>query len=107
MKNLGNMMKQAQQMQQRLAEMQESLGSLEITGQSGAGMVTVTLNGKGEVRGVKLDKSVVDPADVEMLEDLIVAAFTDAKGKVETQVAEETQKLMGGMKLPPGMKLPF
>jgi DNA-binding YbaB/EbfC family protein len=107
MKNLGNMMKQAQQMQQRLAEMQESLGTIEVTGQSGAGMVTVTLNGKGEARRVKLDKSVVDPNDVEMLEDLIVAAFTDAKSKVESQVAEETQKLMGGLKLPPGMKLPF
>ena len=107
MKNLGNMMKQAQQMQQRLAEMQESLGTIEVTGQSGAGMVTVTLNGKGEARRVKLDKSVVDPNEVEMLEDLIVAAFTDAKSKVESQVAEETQKLMGGLKLPPGMKLPF
>ena len=107
MKNLGNMMKQAQQMQQRLAEMQESLGTIEVTGQSGAGMVTVTLNGKGEARRVKLDKSVVDPNDVEMLEDLIVAAVTDAKSKVESQVAEETQKLMGGLKLPPGMKLPF
>jgi nucleoid-associated protein EbfC len=107
MKNLGNMMKQAQQMQQRLAEMQENLGTIEVTGQSGAGMVTVTLNGKGEARRVKLDKSVVDPNDVEMLEDLIVAAFTDAKSKVESQLAEETQKLMGGLKLPPGMKLPF
>ena len=107
MKNLGNMMKQAQQMQQRLAEMQENLGTIEVTGQSGAGMVTVTLNGKGEARRVKLDKSVVDPNDVEMLEDLIVAAFADAKSKVESQVAEETQKLMGGLKLPPGMKLPF
>ena len=70
-------------------------------------MVNVTLNGKGEMKRLKLDKSVVDPEDVEVIEDLIMAAFNDAKLKVEQHVAEETQKLMGGMKLPPGLKLPF
>jgi len=107
MKNLGNMMKQAQQMQAKMAEMQTKLAEIEVSGQSGAGMVNVTVNGKGELRKVKLDKSIVDPEDTEMLEDLIVAAFNDAKAKVEQHVADETAKLMGGLKLPPGIKLPF
>jgi DNA-binding YbaB/EbfC family protein len=107
MKNLGQMMKQAQEMQTRMQQMQDALAEVEVTGQSGAGMVHVTLNGKGEMKKLKLDKSVVDPEDVEVIEDLIVAAFNDAKLKVEQHVADETQKLMGGMKLPPGLKLPF
>lgn len=107
MKNLGQMMKQAQEMQSRMQEMQDKLSEVEVTGQSGAGMVSVTLNGKGEVRKVKLDPKAVDPEDVEVLEDLIVAAFGDAKAKVESHIAQETQKLMGGLKLPPGFKLPF
>ncbi len=107
MKNLGNMLKQAQQMQSKMAEMQGRLGEIELTGQSGAGMVEVTINGSGQMRRVKLSKDVVDPNDVEVLEDLIVAAFNDAKTKIEAVVAEETQKVMGGIKLPPGIKLPF
>ncbi|MEO3435105.1 YbaB/EbfC family nucleoid-associated protein [Inquilinus sp. CAU 1745] len=107
MKNLSQMMKQAQEMQTKMAQMQEKLGEIEVSGQSGAGMVTATLNGKGEMRGLKIDKSLVDPEDVEVLEDLVVAAVNDAKGKVEAQVQEETQRVMGGLKLPPGMKLPF
>ena len=107
MKNLGQMMKQAQEMQTRMQQMQDALAEVEVTGQSGAGMVNVTLNGKGEMKKLKLDKSVVDPEDVEVIEDLIMAAFNDAKLKVEQHVADETQKLMGGMKLPPGLKLPF
>jgi len=107
MKNIGNMLKQAQQMQTKMAEMQDRLGDLEVSGQAGAGMVQVTVNGRSEMKRIKLAKDVVDPEDIEVLEDLIVAAFNDAKGKVEGLVAEETQKLMGGLKLPPGMKLPF
>ena len=107
MKNLGQMMKQAQEMQSRMQQMQEKLADVEVTGQSGAGMVQLTLNGRGEMKKLKLDKSVVDPEDIEVMEDLIVAAFNDAKVKVEQHIADETQKLMGGMKLPPGMKLPF
>ncbi len=107
MKNLGNMMKQAQEMQAKMAEMQERLAELEISGQAGGGLVTVTMNGKGELRAVKIDKSLADPEEVEVLEDLIVAAANDAKGRVEAQIQEETARLMGGMKLPPGMKLPF
>jgi DNA-binding YbaB/EbfC family protein len=70
-------------------------------------MIAVVLNGKGELRSLKIDPKLVDPTEVEVLEDLIVAAFNDAKGKVEAAVQEETSKLMGGLKLPPGMKLPF
>ena len=107
MKNLGQMMKQAQEMQAKMQDMQSKLADIEVSGQSGAGMVQVTLNGKGDLKKVKLDKSIVDPEDIEVIEDLLVAAFNDAKAKVEAQVADETAKMMGGLKLPPGMKLPF
>ncbi len=107
MKNLGQMMKQAQQMQAKMAEMQEGLGALEISGGSGGGLVSVTLNGKGEMRSIKIDSSLVNPDDVEMLEDLVAAAFNDAKAKVEAHVQEEMSKLTGGLNLPPGMNLPF
>ena len=107
MKNLGNMMKQAQQMQAKMAEMQTKLGEMEVTGISGGGVIQTTLNGKYELRKIKIDPSVVDPADVEVLEDLILAAFNDAKTKVETTVQDEMAKLTGGLNLPPGFKLPF
>ena len=107
MKNLGQMMKQAQQMQTRMAEMQAKLDQVEVTGSSGGGMVQVTVTGKGEMRRIKIDPSLLVPADVEVLEDLIVAAANDARAKVEAQIAEEMAKLTGGLKLPPGMKLPF
>tara|TARA_B100000029_G_C17005314_1_gene752757 strand:+ start:66 stop:389 length:324 start_codon:yes stop_codon:yes gene_type:complete len=107
MKNLGQMMKQAQQMQAKMAEMQEGLGALEISGGAGGGMVTVTLNGKGEMQGLKIDPSLVNSDDVEVLEDLVTAAFNDAKTKVEVHMQEEMSKLTGGLKLPPGMNLPF
>ncbi len=107
MKNLGNMLKQAQQMQTKMAEMQAKMADLEIAGQSGGGMVKVTLNGKGDLRRLKIDPALVDRNEIEVLEDLIVAAFNDAKGKVETAMAEEMAKVTGGLQLPPGMKLPF
>ena len=107
MKNLGQMMKQAQQMQAKMAELQEQLAASEVTGVSGGGMVHVTMNGKGELRAVKIDPSLANPDDVEVLEDLIVAAAQDAKSKVEAEVAEKMQTLTGGLDLPPGMKLPF
>jgi DNA-binding YbaB/EbfC family protein len=107
MKNLGQMMKQAQQMQAKMAEMQAQLEQIEMTGSSGGGMVQVTLGGKGDMKRIKIDKSLVDPNETEVLEDLIVAAFNDAKGRVEAHVAEEMAKLTGGLQLPGGMKLPF
>lgn len=107
MKNLGQMMKQAQEMQARMAELQTCLQEIEMNGAAAGGMVQVTLNGKGELRKVKIDKSLMDPKETDVLEDLLVAAFSDAKNRVETHVAEEMSKLTGGLKLPPGMKLPF
>ncbi len=107
MKNLGQMMKQAQEMQTKMAEMQERLAETEVTGASGGGMIQVTLNGKGEMRGVTIDPVLVDPSEVAVLEDLIVAATNDAKAKVEAQVAQKMGELTGGLGLPPGFKLPF
>src|SRR5580698_8770710 len=106
MKNLAGLMKQAQQMQSKMAEMQEALTRLEMTGEAGAGLVRVTLNGKGEMRALTIDPKVVDPGDTEMLQDLIVAAHRAAKDKVEAASAAEMQKVTGGLQLPPGMKLP-
>jgi nucleoid-associated protein EbfC len=107
MKNLGNMLKEAQKLQSRMAEMQAKLDAIEMAGAAGGGMVTVTLNGKGEMRAIKIDPSLVDPTEIEILEDLVVAAFNDAKAKVEAHVQDEMSKLTGGMNLPAGLKLPF
>ncbi len=105
--NIGQMMRQMQDMQTKMADMQNRLGEMEVQGLSGGGMVVVTLTGKGEMRKISIDPKLIVPDDKEMLEDLIVAATNDAKGKAEKQVAEETEKMMGGLKLPPGFKLPF
>jgi DNA-binding YbaB/EbfC family protein len=107
MKNLGQMMKQAQEMQTKMQEMQEKLADIELTGTSGAGMVSVTLNGKAEMRRVKIDPSLFNANDAEVVEDLIVAAFADAKKKLEVVLAEEMSKVTGGLNLPPGMTLPI
>ena len=106
MKNLGNLMKQAQAMQEKMAEMQARLAQMEVEGQAGAGMVRAVVNGKGEVRRIRIEPSVVDPQDVGMLEDLVVAACNDARAKADAMSAEETQKLMGRLGLPPGLGLP-
>ena len=107
MKNLGQLMKQAQQMQTKMAEIQAELEAVEMTGLAGGGMVAVTLNGKGDLKKLKLDKAVVDANEIEVLEDLIVAAFNDARAKVNAHAEAEMQKLTGGLALPGGMKLPF
>ncbi len=107
MKNIGQMLRQAQEMQGRMAEMQERLASAEVAGASGAGLVQVSLSGKGEVKRIKIDKSLMVADEVEVLEDLLMAAFNDAKTRLDAHVAEEMQKLTGGLTLPPGLKLPF
>jgi nucleoid-associated protein EbfC len=107
MKNLAGLMKQASQMQQKMADMQSALESVEVEGQAGAGMVTIVLSGKGDLKRVKVDPKLADPAEMEMLEDLLVAAHADAKRKVEAMAADEMQKVTGGLQLPAGMKLPF
>lgn len=107
MKNLGQLMKQAQEMQSKMAEMQQRLSDVEIEGNSAAGMVTVALNGKGEMRKISIDPSLIVPDEAEVLEDLIVAAQNDARAKVDAYMQEETSKMMGGVQLPPGFKMPF
>ena len=110
MKNLGNMLKQAQQMQTRMQEMQARLETIEVEGQSGAGMVKVTLSGKGDLRRVGIDSSLMTADEREVLEDLLVAAHADAKQKVEAAMAEEMQKATAGLNLPNlpgGLKFPF
>ncbi len=107
MKNLGQLMKQAQEMQTKMAEMQQRLVDVEISGSAAAGMVTVVLNGKGETRKIKIDPSLIVPEEAEVLEDLIVAAQNDARAKVDAYMQEETSKMMGGVDMPPGFKMPF
>jgi len=105
MKDLMKLMKQAGEIQGRMQKLQEDLASLEVEGQSGAGLVKVTLNGKMEARGIKIDPSLIKPGEGEMLEDLILAAFQDAKGKAEAAVQAKMQEVTGGLQLPPGLKL--
>jgi len=107
MNQFTQMMKKAQQMQAKIAEMQEKMANLEVDGASGAGLVKVTVNGKGEVKSLKIDPSVIDPNEGEVLEDLIVAALNDARQKMEQKNAEEMAKVTGDLKLPGGMGLPF
>jgi DNA-binding YbaB/EbfC family protein len=107
MKNIGQLMKQAQEMQEKMAEVQARLEAAELTGVSGGGMVAATLNGKGDLKKIKIDKSLLDPEEVEVLEDLILAAFNEARAKVSAHAEEEMQKLTGGLQLPGGLKLPF
>lgn len=107
MKNLAGLMKQASQMQSKMQEMQTRLEAMEIEGVAGAGMVSLTLSGKSDLKRVRIDPKLADPNEMEMLEDLILAAHADAKQKIEAAAAEEMQKVTGGMQLPDGMKLPF
>ncbi len=107
MKNLSGLMKQASAMQAKVQELQAKLEAIEIEGGAGAGLVHVTISGKGELKRLKIDPKLIDPAEVEMLEDLVVAAHADAKRKLEAVTAEEMQKVAGGLSLPPGMTLPF
>ena len=107
MKNLGEMLRKAQEMQSQMGEMQEELARREVDGAAGAGLVRVTLSGKGEMKGIKIDPSLLKPEDKEVLQDLIVAAHQDAKNKSEELVKEEMAKLTGGLPLPPGFSLPI
>ena len=107
MVNINNMMKQAQQLQKKMAEAQEKLNSIEVEGVSGGGVVKVIATAKGEIKRIDLDESLLKPEDKEIIEDLIVAAVNDAKQKGELAAQEEMKSLTGGLPLPPGMKLPF
>jgi nucleoid-associated protein EbfC len=104
-KDIMGMMKQLGQMQSRMQTMQEELAQSEIAGQSGGGLVAVTLDGKASLKRIKIDPSLMKAEEVEILEDLIIAAIQDAKVKVEAALSEKMQEVTGGLPLPPGMKL--
>ena len=107
MKNLGDIMKKAQEFQSKMAGVQEEMEGIEVTGSSGGDMVQVTLNGRGEACKIRIDPSLVVPEDSKVLEDLILLAFNLAKGKVEKAAQEKMSDVTGGLGLPTGMKLPF
>jgi len=105
--DMGKMMKAAQEMQGKMAEMQESLGSITVTGESGAGLVRATATAKGELVGLEIDPSIFVPSEKEVVEDLILAAVKEAQAKATERAQAEMAKLAEGLGLPPGMKLPF
>ena len=105
MKNLGDMMKQARELQGKMEQLQTELETLEVQGSAGAGMVTVTMTGKGEVKKVAIDPSLMKEDEREILEDLIVAAAADAKGKAERAAQDKMKDITGGLQLPPGLGL--
>jgi DNA-binding YbaB/EbfC family protein len=105
MKDLMGVMKQLGEMQSRMQRMQEELASMEIDGQAGGGLVKVVLGGKGDLKKLHIDPSLMKPGETEILEDLVVAAAHEAKGKLEAQLQAKMQDMTGGLPLPPGMKL--
>jgi DNA-binding YbaB/EbfC family protein len=107
MKDIMGLMKQAQAMQQRMQDAQAELELVEVEGQSGGGMVRVTLTAKGAMRGVSIDPSLLAPEEKEIVEDLVMAAHEDARKKAELAMEEKMKAITAGLPLPPGMKLPF
>ena len=107
MVNIGNMMKQAQQLQKKMAEAQEKLNLIEVEGSSGGGVVKVIATAKGDIKRLMIDDSLMSKEEKEITEDLIVAAINDAKQKGEIASQEEMKSVTGGIPLPPGMKMPF
>lgn len=105
MKDLMGMMKQVKDMQSRMQKVQEELEQMEVDGQSGAGLVKVTLDGKGNMRRISIDPSLAKPDEIEILEDLVIAATQDAKSKAEAAMQSKMADVTGGLPLPPGMKL--
>ncbi len=107
MNNMSQIMKQAKAMQEKMAEMQKKIEQTEVEGTSGGGAVKVLINGKHEVKKINIDKSLIDPEECEVLEDLIIAAFNDANKKIAENTNNQLGSISSGMGLPPGMKLPF
>ena len=107
MKDLMGMMGKAREMQERFQKLQEEIATMEVAGQAGGGLVQVTLTGKFEMRALRIDPSLFKEDDVEVLEDLILAAHNDAKAKIEAAMQEKTKEMTAGLPIPPGMKLPF
>jgi DNA-binding YbaB/EbfC family protein len=104
--NLGDLFKQAKEIQEKTQALQTQIASIEVEGESGAGLVRVTLNGKGELKQVLIEPSLIKPDELTTIQDLLIAAHADAKGKLERRVAQEMQKLAGSLGLPPGLGLP-
>jgi len=107
MKDLLGLMGKAREMQAKLQAMQEEMATIEATGQSGGGLVRVTLSGKFEMKSIRIDPSLMKEGEAEIVEDLVMAAQNDAKAKVEQVLAEKTKEMTAGLPIPPGMKLPF
>lgn len=107
MKDLMGLMKQAQAMQEKMAEAQAALDETQVTGESGGGMVAVTLSAKGDMKALRIDPTMIDPSEPEILEDLILAAHNEARRKAEEKQKELMQDATSGLQLPPGMSLPF
>ncbi|SFV36545.1 hypothetical protein SAMN05216456_2532 [Devosia crocina] len=107
MKDIMGMMKAASEMKGKMEAMQAELAETVVEGRSGGGLVTVALSGKGDLKGLKIDPTLANPAEIEVLEDLIVAAFNDAKGKSEAEVQRRMSEVTAGLPIPPGMKFPF
>ena len=105
--NFNNMMKQAQDLQKKMAEAQKKVESLEAEGTSGGGLIKTIIDGKNNVKSVKIDESLISKDDIEILEDLILAAFNDGKEKIQKRITDEMSSITGGLQLPPGFKMPF
>ena len=107
MRDIMGMMGKVKEMQEKMAKLQEEIAAMEVAGTSGGGLVTVRLSGKGQMLGLKVDPTLINADEAEILEDLIVAAHNDAKSKAEAVVQEKTRELTAGLPIPPGMQLPF
>lgn len=107
MRDMMGMMKKAKEMQAKMQAMQEEMVNIQETGTSGGGLVSVTLTGQGTIQAIKIDPSLVKPEEVEILEDLIMAAHNEAKAKIENTMTEKTKAITAGLPIPPGFKLPF
>lgn len=107
MKDLLGLMGKAREMQAKFQAMQDEMSNIQATGQSGGGLVNITLTGKFEIKGVRIDPSLMKEGEAEILEDLLVAAHNDAKAKIDQTLAEKTKEMTAGLPIPPGMKLPF
>ena len=105
--NFNNMMKQAQDLQKKMADAQKKVESLEAEGTSGGGLIKIIIDGKNNVKSVKIDESLISKDDIEILEDLIIAAFNDGKEKIQKKISDEMSLITGGLQLPPGFKMPF
>lgn len=107
MRDMMSMMKKAKEMQEKMQKIQKEVANLQVTGTSGGGLVNITLNGANIITGIEIDPSLLKPEEVEILEDLIMAAYNEAKAKIEIAIEEKTKNITAGLPLPSGFKLPF